>query len=80
MSDAAHITNIAWRRGGQAILATMDEDGSDKLRGAISAYARDGGAGYVASTMESLFGDSDKPLSDSQVSQLGAALVDRWRE
>jgi hypothetical protein len=80
MNDVAHITNIAWRRGGQAILATMDEDGSDKLRGAISAYAQDGGAGYVASTMESLFGQSHTPLSDSQVSQLGAALVDRWCE
>jgi hypothetical protein len=82
MSDPlAHIANIGWRTGCANFLANVfDEDDSDRLRGAISAYAQDGGAGYVASTIESLFGQSHTPLSDSQVSQLGAALVDRWRE
>ena len=79
MSDA-HIVNIAWRTGGMAVLASMDEDGSDRLRESITAFARDGGAGYVSDTIVNLFGASDKPLSDTQVSQLGAALVDRWRE
>jgi hypothetical protein len=79
MSDDAHIALVAIRNGGRRFLSAFGEDGTPQLRDAITNFARDGGSGYVADTIESLFGQSDKPLSDTQVSQLGAALVDRWR-
>jgi hypothetical protein len=79
MSDA-HIVNIAFRTGGQAVLAACGEDGSEFLRDAIVAYATDGGASVVNETIVSLFGNDDSALTDSQLGQLGEALVENWKE
>ena len=78
MSDA-DIVNIAWLNGGRRFLATLDEDcGTDKLRGAITAFAEDGNAAVVNQTIASLFGQSDAALSDGQVGQLAERLVEDY--
>ena len=79
MSEAQHIFQIAKRTGGQSILAACGEDGSDQLRDAIAAYAADGGVRNIKATIESLFGNDDSALTDSQLGELGAALVENWR-
>jgi hypothetical protein len=53
-------------------------DGTDLLREAILAYAGDGGAAYVNDQIVSLFPNSDS-LTDSQVAELGSALVENWK-
>jgi len=84
LSDDASIFDIAWRTGGQAILAAAGgaaeaARGSDLLRQSITRFAENGGAAFIDKTMTELFGSSES-LSDTQVGQLGSALVDRWRE
>jgi hypothetical protein len=78
MSDA-HIVNIAFRTGGQAVLAACGEDGTELLRDAIVAYAADGGAAVVTDTIVSLFGDNDAPLTSDQLGTLGSALVENYQ-
>jgi hypothetical protein len=79
MSDA-HIMNIAFRTGGQAVLSAAGEEdnGTELLRDAIATFAQDGGAAYVSDTIESLFPNSDS-LSDEQLGQLGSALVENYQ-
>ncbi len=75
----AEIVNVAWRRGGQNIVAALGEDATPQLRDAISSYARDGNAAVVNQTIVSLFGQSDAPLSDAQVCTLAETLVENWQ-
>jgi hypothetical protein len=83
LSEEAHIFDVAWRTGGQAILAATGNDadtsrGSDLLRESITRFAQDGGATFIDQTITSLFGNAPS-LTDAQVSQLGAALVEQWQ-
>lgn len=80
MSEAAHIVDIAFRTGGQAVLAACgeDNDGVGMLRDAIAAFAQDGGAAVVNETIIDLFGENDAPLTDSQLGELGATIVENY--
>jgi hypothetical protein len=76
------IVDVAFRVGGQRVLAAAGDEsgvGTDLLRDAITAFARDGGAAVVNDTIVSLFGDNDGALTDSQLGQLGAALVENYQ-
>jgi hypothetical protein len=54
--------------------------GTVLLRDAITSFAQDGGASVVNDTIMSLFGESDAALTDSQLGELGDALVENWKE
>jgi hypothetical protein len=72
------IVDVAWRTGGQAILAACGEDGTELLREAIAAHAADGNAAIVNATIESLFPHDDS-LTSEQLGQLGTALVENYQ-
>jgi hypothetical protein len=74
----ASIGMVAWRRGGQNVLATLGADGTPQLRDAITNFARDGNAAVVNDTITSLFGNASS-LSDEQVGTLADHLVENWK-
>jgi hypothetical protein len=75
------IIDVAWRAGGFAVLTALgeDNDGSGMLRDAITTFAQNGGAAYVSETIESLFPNSDSPLTNNQLAALADELVENWQ-
>jgi hypothetical protein len=65
-------------RGGQQILQTVNENGTPKLRNAISTYAANGGAGIVEEAIRNLFPDSED-LTDEQIGELADFLVANFK-
>jgi hypothetical protein len=80
MSDA-DIVNVAFRRGGQRIVATMGDNATPQLRGSILglAGASAGGAVLVADAIVSLFPNSEGVLSDNQIGVLADHLVENFK-
>jgi hypothetical protein len=79
-SAALHVSHIALMRGGQLILDSVNENGSPKLRLAISTYAQGGGVDIVHEAIRALFPDGGgEALTDEEVGELADYLVNNFQ-
>ena len=79
-SPELHISHIALMRGGQLILEAIQENGTPRLRNAISTYAQNGGAGVVEEAIRNLFPDGGgNLLTDEQIGELADFVVENYK-
>jgi ketol-acid reductoisomerase len=79
-SPELHISHIALMRGGQLILEAINENGTPKLRNAISTYAQNGGSDIVHEAIRALWPDGGgDALTDEQVGELADYIVANFK-
>jgi hypothetical protein len=76
---ALHISNIALMAGGARILDTVNENGTPKLRLALSNFAENGGgADIIAEAIRTLFPGGGENLTDSEIGILADWIVEHY--